>query len=791
MNMNKHYLRLGLLVFSFLFSCLGFVLFSQTSTLSGNIRDQSNGETLIGATIFLADQNSTGTSTNAYGFYSLTVPKGKYRIGYSYLGFQTQFFEIDLSEDVEFDVEMNDGVFMEEVVVSAEKEDAKRNVESTQMGTLELPVEDIKKLPALMGEVDILKSIQLLPGVMSSGEGNSGFYVRGGGPDQNLVLLDEALVYNSGHLLGFFSVFNADAIKNTTLIKGGMPANYGGRLSSVVDVQMKEGNNKYFEAEGGIGLISSRLTVQGPILKEKMSFIVSARRTYVLDLLQPFLKGGNFEGTNYYFYDLNTKINYKINKKNRLFLSGYFGRDVLNFNQPKRDFKFDLPYGNSTVTARWNHLFSNKLFMNVSAIYNDYQFEFNGGQDAFTFKLFSGVKDYSGKIDFDYFPNPNHSIKVGINSTYHVLTPNTASASSGEVEFKTDQNPKYALENAIYAKDEWKISKRFSIDYGMRFSLFTQVGPYTSTIDGKVYNTFDPVITYTGWEPRFSSKFSIDENQSIKLGITKTNQYIHLVSNSSSTLPTDVWSPSTERVKPQIGLQYAIGYFKNFLDNTIETSIELYYRDLQNQLDYSETSVNELGVDEELKFISGKGRAYGAEFFIKKAKGKFNGWIGYTLSRTERSFDDIEEARWYPTTYDRPHDLSVVMNYQISKRWEASGVFIYGTGQAYTPLSGLFNIDNTLNFFYGARNSARLPDYHRADLSFTYTRNPDSNKKFSGSWSFGFYNVYNRKNPFFTFSEEAETSTPSAPVLESYKVTIFPFIPSVTYNFKWQQKTKK
>ncbi len=764
---------------------------AQKFTISGYVKDANNGETLIGAGVFDSENPSNGGITNTYGFYSLSLDAGTYQIAYSYIGFKTQVFEINLDEDITFDVELSNGVFMEEVVVSAKKDEAKQNVESTQMGTLELPVEQIKKLPALMGEVDVLKVIQLLPGVMSSGEGNSGFYVRGGGPDQNLVLLDEALVYNSGHLLGFFSVFNADAIKNTTLIKGGMPANYGGRLSSVVDVQMKEGNNKYFEAEGGIGLISSRLTVQGPIWKEKISFIASGRRTYILDLLQPYLEGGNFEGTNYYFYDLNTKLNWKINKKNRLFLSGYFGRDVLNFSQPSREFAFDLPYGNSTATLRWNYLFNNKLFMNVTALYNDYQFEFQGGQDAFRFQLFSGVNDYSLNVDFDYFPNTKHLVKFGVHNTYHILTPSTASASDGNIEFELGQNPKYALENAIYAKNEWKISDRFSVDYGVRLSAFTQLGPYQSTIDtSQYYGRNEPVITYTGFEPRFSAKYSFGESQSVKLGITRTNQYIHLVSNSSSTLPTDVWSPSSERVKPQIGLQYAVGYFRNFLDNSIEASIEIYYKDLQNQLDYSEAAVTEVGADEELKFISGKGRAYGAEFFLKKSRGRFNGWIGYTLSRSERSFTDIENGRWYPAVYDRPHDLSVVMNYQISKRWEASAVFIYGTGQSYTPLSGLYNIENNLNLFYGPRNSARLPDYHRADISFTYTRNPDVEKDFSGTWTFGVYNLYNRKNPFFTFYENDEDAPPFAPRLDAFQVTIFPLIPSISYNYKWKQKRK-
>lgn len=758
--------------------------------LSGYVKDASNGETLIGASIYNQANPQEGTITNAYGFYSLSLEKGTHTIIFSYLGFQNQAFEIVIDDNLELDVELNDGVFMNEVVVSAEKEKAKSNVESTNMGTVELPVEQIKKLPALMGEVDILKTIQLLPGVNSGGEGSSGFYVRGGGPDQNLVLLDEALVYNSGHLLGFFSVFNADAIKNTTLIKGGMPANYGGRLSSVLDVQMKEGNNKYYEAEGGIGLISSRLTFQGPIVKDKASFIVSGRRTYILDLLQPFLKGGNFEGTNYYFYDLNTKLNWKLSKKDKIFISGYFGRDVLTLSQPNRDFVFDLPYGNSTITARWNHLFNNKLFMNVTGVYNDYQFEFLGSQNDFSFQLFSGVEDYNLKVDFDYFVSNSHALKFGVSSTHHTLTPSTVSASAGDVDFRSTIEPKYALENAIYVKDEWKVSPRFSLDYGLRYSIFTQLGPYIRDEETS-FDAWEEVITYQGLEPRVAAKYSITESQSVKAGITRTNQYIHLVSNSSSTLPTDVWSPSTERVKPQIGLQYAVGYFRNFLDNTIETSIEFYYKDLQNQLDYSETAVIEVGVDEELKFIAGKGRAYGAELFIKKSKGKFNGWIGYTLSRTERAFDEINNGEWFPAVYDRTHDISIVTNYQISPKWDASAVFVYGTGQAFTPLSGIYNIENTLNFFYGPRNSSRLPDYHRADISFNYTPKPNANKKFTGSWSFGVYNLYNRKNPFFTFFEEAESSTPVAPVLDSFKVTIFPLIPSITYNYKWKQKVNK
>lgn len=766
------------------------MLHAQNYTVSGYVKDASNGETLIGATIFDAQNSSAGTVTNSYGFYSLTLPKGNYKIACSYIGFQNQFYQIDLSSNVVLNIDLSSGVFMDEIVVSEEKEKAKLNVQGTQMGTVELPISQVKKLPALLGEVDVLKTIQLLPGVLSSGEGNSGFYVRGGGPDQNLVLLDDALVYNSGHLLGFFSVFNSDAIKSTKLIKGGMPAQFGGRISSVLDVKMKEGNKKQFEVEGGIGLISSRFTLQGPILKDKISFIVAARRTYVLDLLQPFLDGTNFEGTNYFFYDLNTKINWEINEKNKVFFSGYFGRDNLIFNQPKRDFKFDLPYGNSTATLRWNHIFSNKLFMNMTAVYNDYDFSLNGTQTDFSFKLFSGVKDYALKTSFDYYPSQKHQIRFGVHATYHELTPNTASAQSGEVVFNSLQRPKYALESGIYVQDDWKLNDWLGINLGLRYSTFSQLGPYTSNIDSTEYEAFDFVKTYHGFEPRFSSKISFKNSQSIKVGLTRTMQYVHLVSNSASTLPTDVWSPSTERIAPQIGIQYALGYFKNWLDNTIETSIEVYYKDLQNQLDYTESNVNELGVDEELKFISGKGRAYGAEFFIKKAQGNFTGWIGYTLSKSELSFKDIEGGDWYPAVYDRPHDLSIVGNYQITDKWDVSCVFVYGTGKAYTPLTGIYPIEGQFNYFYAKRNSARFPDYHRADISATYTPNPKAKKRFKGSWVFSVYNVYNRKNPFFINFEQSESSTLAAPSLQGLKVTIFPLIPSISYNFKWQQKPK-
>ncbi len=739
--------RLSFLI-SVLTICISFQTRAQDVTLSGYVKDASSGETLIGANVLNVERPIEGTATNAYGFYSLSVKPGRYKIQFSYLGFKDLILDLDLTSNKTLDVELGEGVIMDEVVISAEEEEKRDHVQSTKMGVVKLPVENIKKLPSLFGEVDVLKTIQLLPGVMSSGEGSAGFYVRGGGPDQNLILLDEAVVYNAGHMLGFFSVFNGDAIKNTTLIKGNMPAQYGGRLSSVVDIQMKEGNEKHFAAEGGIGLISSRLTLEGPIVKNKSSFIVSARRTYVLDLAQPFIDDTDFAGTNYYFYDLNAKLNYRLSPKDRLYFSTYFGRDVLTFRQPTRAFYFDLPYGNATATLRWNHLFSDKLFFNLSAIYNDYDLSFNGGQEDVEFRLFSGVRDYNLKLDFDYYPNTRHRIKFGAHYTYHKMTPNTASATVGDVDFENGINPKYADEYGLYISDDIRFNDALSISLGMRYSLFSQLGPYTSKFDGSQYNRFDRVVTYDGFEPRLSVKYAVSEDLSFKAGLAQTNQYIHLVSNSNSTLPTDLWVPSSEVVQPQRSWQYAVGVFKNFLDNNIETSIELYYKDLNSQIDYQEDYVQDISREDEDYFVFGEGRAYGAEFFLRKSSGKLNGWLGYTLSRSERSFPDIEEGRWYPAVHDRTHDLSLVMNYALHPKWDFGMTFVYGTGRNFTPYEGFFVIEEELNAFYGPRNSQRLDDYHRLDWALTFTPNPDSKKSFKSSWTLSVYNMYNRKNPF-------------------------------------------
>jgi outer membrane receptor for ferrienterochelin and colicin len=763
------------------------LLFSQNFTLSGYVKDQRSGETLTGVNVYNKANPQQGSSTNNYGFYSLTLGKGKYTVKISFVGYADREIELNLTENTQKSIELTEGVELQAVVVTADPKD--KNVSKTEMGTVVLAIDNIKRLPVLFGEADVLKAIQLLPGVKAT-EGSSGFYVRGGGIDQNLILLDEAVVYNPGHLLGFFSIFNADAIKNLTLIKGGMPAQYGGRLSSVVDIQMKEGNNQSFGAEGGIGLIASRLTVQGPIQKNKSSFIVSARRTYALDLAQSEISKTKFAGSNYYFYDVNMKANYQFSERDRVYFSSYFGRDVFLFNSDDRGFKFRLPYGNATATLRWNHVFNPKLFMNVSSIYNDYNFEAGGGQDVFQFKAYSGVRDFNQKLDFDYFHSVKHSVKFGANYTFHELTPNIVTASNADTVFTNSDKikPKFANEFAVYLGDDWKVSPALTLNIGARFSAFQQLGPYNSPKTRSEFAKNEVVTTYTGFEPRFTGTYKFNQENSVKFGVTSTTQYLHLVSNSTSSFPSDIWVPSSEYIQPQRGVQYAAGFFRNFNDNQWETSVEVYYKDLKNQIDYPESYVNNATTEVEQSFVFGKGQAYGAEFFIKKAKGRLNGWLGYTWSRTLREFPDINNGKAYPSTYDRIHDVVVVANYQISKKWEASANFTFATGNTFTPLKNVYFINQSPRLEYGDRNSLRLPNYNRMDVGATYTRKPDA-KGFKSSWTFSVYNVYNRWNPFFVQYDIQSSLEKGTAKATAFAVTLFPIIPSVTWNFKWQQKT--
>ncbi len=774
----------------FLFFVFANVLnvFSQTATLSGFVKDAKTGETLIGVNIFTKDSILIGATTNTYGYFSLTVPKGKYTFKVSFVGYNDKDLKIDLTADKSMNVELNSGVALEEVVITAESAD--KNVRDTKMGTISLPIEYVKKIPLIFGESDVLKAIQLLPGVKAI-EGSSGLFIRGGGVDQNLMLLDEAVVYNPGHLLGFFSIFNSDAIKNTTLIKGGMPAQYGGRLSSVIDIQMKEGNDKDYVVEGGIGLIASRVTVQGPIVKNKASFIVSARRTYALDLAQPFINKTKFAGSNYYFYDLNTKMNYTFSERDRLYFSAYFGRDVFTFKNKERDFNFDLPYGNATATLRWNHVFSPKLFLNVSGIYNDYNFTAGGGQDVFKFEAKSGVKDWNAKVDFDYFRNNNHTIRYGLNYTYHELSPSVVTGTNGDQVFTNSASvkPKFAHEAAVYASDDWKISNALTINYGVRLSAFSQVGPYTSDLTGVTYKNNEIVKVYSGFEPRLTGKYSFNDVSSLKFGFTATTQYVHLVSNSTSTLPGDVWVSSSDIVKPQRGTQYALGYFHNFNDNMWETSLEVYYKDLQNQIDYPENYVRKPAEQVENSFVFGTGKAYGAEAYVRKSKGLLTGWVSYTWARTVRTFPDINLGKEFPSSYDIINDLAIVATYQLSRKWDLSANFVYRTGKPFTPLKELFFVNNNLNLAYGERNSLRLPAYHRLDFGANFVPHPEKHG-FAGSWTFSVYNIYNQLNPFFLYYDVQTAFEKNQAKATALTVTLFPIIPSVTWNYKFQIGSK-
>lgn len=785
---------------AFLLLCLTtFQLNAQVKkyTVSGYVREDANGEALIGATVMLKTP-VTGTATNTYGFFSLTADEGTYEFSVVYIGMQSFTTNIVLTKDTFIEVRLK-AREMKEVVITDEKAD--QNIDDAQMGTVRLEMKTVKQLPAFMGEVDILKTIQLLPGVKGGAEGNSGFYVRGGGPDQNLILLDEATVYNAGHLFGFFSVFNGDAVKDINLIKGGMPAQYGGRLSSVLDISMKEGNDQKFQVNGGIGVIASRVTVQGPIKKDTASFIIAARRTYIDVLMEPFIKETSpFKGSGYFFYDLNAKVNWRINDKNRVFASGYFGRDVFSYNNAKSGFYVSIPWGNATTSLRWNHLFGPRLFLNTTAVFSDYKFEFIAEQDGFEFRLFSGIRDYNTKFDFYFQPNNKHNVRFGANHTWHIFTPNNVSAKSGETVFDLGGLKKqYAHEAGIYINDDWDITDRWRVSAGLRYSYFIQVGPFDRyikdvtghTVDTISYGKFKKVADYGGIEPRISVRFMIDETSSIKAAYTKNLQYVHLATLSPISLPTDIWVPCSDVVKPQIGWQVAAGYFKNFRDNDYESSVEIYYKSMLNQVEFAPGALPEDNVNNNTdnNFVFGSGESYGAEFYFKKRTGKFTGWIGYTLSWTTRTFEGIENGRTYYARYDRRHDASFVAIYELNERWTFGAVFVYGTGNAITLPESRYIIEGQIVPEWGARNSYRMIPYHRADVSATYTCK--AKKLFKGrlpyqnSWNFACYNVYNRKNPYFIYFDNEGSIEQGNISVHAKQVSLFPILPSVTWNFSF------
>ncbi|MCX8081289.1 MAG: TonB-dependent receptor [Bacteroidia bacterium] len=804
-------------------SCLFFLVIvcryisSQNISVSGKVFDKKNGEVLVGATVYSKARPSQAVFTNNYGLFSINLPVGSHTLVIQYIGYAKKEIPVEVTKQIHLNIEMTEegGTTLNEVEVVGEKND--ENVTQNRMSTVKLEMHEVKKIPAFLGEVDILKTIQLLPGVKNAGDGNTGFYVRGGGPDQNLILLDDAPVYNASHLMGFFSVFNGDAIKNVNLIKGGMPAEYGGRLASVLDITTKDGNNRYWEAEGGIGVIASRITVQGPLKKEKSSIILSGRRTYVDVIAKPWLEKTDFKGTSYFFYDMNLKWNYILNEKNKIYLSGYYGKDVFQFNSVEDFIDTRIPWGNATLSARWNHIFNSKLFSNLTFAFSDYNFKFEAFQDDFEGKFFSGIRDFGLKYDLYIYPNSRHNIRAGIHHYYHIFTPTNVSAKQGETVFDLGKVVKlYSHESSVYISDDWTLRSNLKLNLGFRYNHFFHVGPFTrylKNFQGKITDTLNyrsgrVVSGYPGPEPRASMTYIVSPSLSFKASYTRNYQFIHLATLSSVSLPTDVWMPCTEVIKPQIGNQYAAGIFKNFKDNLFETSVEVYYKDMKNQIEYKEGAEPSDNVydNPDNAFTFGKGWAYGAEFFIRKSKGKLTGWIGYTLSWTLRQFDEINYGLVFPAKYDRRHDASLVLTYEPLPFWNFGIVWVYATGNRGTLPNGFFLFEGSMSNDYGLRNSYQFVPYHRMDISATFsfskhkewkkskiisadieitTASPENKRKLNHSLTLSVFNVYNRYNPYFIyFSRQGDLLKGDFKVVAK-QVTLFPILPSLTWNFKF------
>lgn len=767
-------------------------------TISGYISEKGSKENLPGVTVYVP-KLKVGTTSNNYGFFSITLPKDSVEIIFSYVGFTAQKLNLYLDKSVSMNIELG-GVDLQEVTVSAEQ--TKRVSEETQMSTIDIPIEQIKQIPALMGEKDVLKVIQLMPGVQKGSEGSAGIYVRGGGPDQNLIILDEAPVYNANHLFGFFSVFNGDALKSVELIKGGFPARYGGRLSSVIDLQMKDGNKEKIHGEAGIGIISSRLTLEGPIIKNKCSFLVSARRTYIDALIYPFLPKDGKVG--YYFYDMNAKVNYVFNDKDRLYVSGYFGKDkfYLRTKANNSETKAGIDWGNATGTLRWNHLFSSRLFSNLSLIFTNYQLGIESqekyGSDYFNLKYISNIRDFGAKYNFDFMPHPDHYVKFGVNSTWHHFVPQALviKSSNPGTALNSKSHATDTYEGGVFIEDDWKVTSKLKMNIGFRLSGFSSNGN----------NFFNP-------EPRAAVRYLLGKDFSLKGSYALMNQYLHLLSNTGIGLPTDLWVPATNKVKPQQSQQVALGLAKDLPDKNLTITVEGYYKWMKNVLSYKEgaTFLNvadngniEAQNDWQDKVVSGTGLSYGAEFLIQKKVGKFTGWIGYTLSWTWLQFDSLNFGERYPARYDRRHDISVVGIYKINDHITLSCTWVYGTGNAITlPISsygieyhatqgvpqslpGGTNIQLGQSQLgdiwrvsdYGKKNSFRMSPYHRMDLGIQFHKKL---KRCVRTFEFSVYNVYSRQNPFFYYTTYDEVSKKN----KLMQVSLFPIIPSVSWGYKF------
>ncbi|BBE18281.1 TonB-dependent receptor, plug precursor [Aquipluma nitroreducens] len=759
-------------------------------TLSGYLKNKANGEALIGATVYIPELK-TGVITNPYGFYSISVAPGNYSVSFSFIGYQTQSPSINLTTSQQFNLMLEEETKqIDEVVVTGEKKN--RNVENLQMSMEKVQVKMIKKLPSFMGEIDIIKSITLLPGIQNGGEGSSGLYVRGGGPDENLMILDEAPVYNASHLLGFFSVFNSDAINDVQVYKGGIPAEYGGKASSVIDIRMKDGNSQKLGMSGGIGNISSRLTVEAPIIKDKWSFIVSGRRTYA-DYLGRMVGLEALKENQLYFYDLNLKTNAQINAKNRLYLSAYTGDDYFKVGE-----SIYMKWGNLTSTVRWNHLFTDKLFSNTSLIFSRYNYNLGvPGSGADQFDWTSQIRDYNFKQDFSWYLNSKNKLTLGLNIIYHHFEPGQVDAN--EKSYFTDLKlANYnALDNSVYLSNEQSIGSRLTMRYGLRYSYFQQIGkgkvreylhpdkPNEKEVIGTIEYGSGKLVppAYHNLEPRLALKYMLSPESSIKASYNRMVQNLHLISNTNSPTPLDIWLPSSTYIKPLIANQVGLGYFRNFNKNMFETSAEVYYKKMKNVIDYVDGAELFLKENLETELLHGSGYAYGLELYAKKQEGRLTGWVSYTLARSMRKIPGINEGKAYPSSYDRTHNVSLVTNYDLSKRWNFSASWIFATGNPTSYPIAKYDVQGNTIYYYAARNSNRIPDYHRLDVSFTYDFKKNEHRKVKQTLNFSIYNLYARRNAYsVTFRQNEDNPN----VSEATRLSIIgSMIPSVTYNFNF------
>ncbi len=764
----------------FFMSCSPWLVAQEKVTLSGTVTDASTGETVFGGRIKIMEKSGVGGLSNDYGFYSVSVVPGTYNVIFSSSGYAADTIKMELTKNISYDYKFK--IVEIDVIITAKK--TNDNITDAQVGVEKLDIKELNKIPVLLGERDILKTMQLLPGIKSAGEGNSGLNVRGGAADQNLILLDEAPVYNASHLLGFFSTFNSDAVKDVTVFKGTQPAQYGGRLASTLDIKMKDGNNQKFGVSGGIGLIASRLNIEGPIKKGKGSFLVSGRRTYA-DLFLKLAPDTNLRNNKLFFYDLNLKASYILGKKDRIFASGYFGRDILGVGDA-----FGISWGNATGTIRWNHIFSSKLFSNTSFIVSNFKYNISIAGGTTDFDIYSQVQDYNIKQEYQYFFNDKHSFKFGVNAIAHEIIPGEI-RSSGEGINSTKVQRQKSVESAAFFQDEWKVSSRLNINIGLRLSSFivTGKGNYftldeqNNVKDTTTYGSGKIIKNYMNLEPRFSFAYILDETMSIKGGYARNTQNLHLITNATSSSPTDRWLSNSNIVKPEIADQVSLGWFKNLKKDMYQLSVEGYYKQMQNQIDYKDgantNTSNDTPIETQLLF--GIGRAYGVELLLRKKEGKFTGWVGYTLSKSEKKIDGINQDQWYNARQDRTHDISVVLMYELTKRFNISGTFVYTTGNAITFPNAKYEVDGVINYAFSERNGYRIPANHRADIGVNWELK--EKKWFTHELTFSVYNLYAREN---TFSIAFETNKDNPQKTDAVQTSLFKIIPAVSWNFKFK-----